>query len=91
MEYAFTSSLVDHSQYAQAWKEYKALLTGLVADEDFWHVSYALKLLPYLLIARQEIDEMNLRQKRMRAALKGVQTRRRAAAIRDGFNEGKRA
>jgi hypothetical protein len=39
----------------QAWKEYRALLTGLVADPNFWHVSFAVNLLPGLISARQEI------------------------------------
>jgi hypothetical protein len=45
----------DTDAYAAAWKEYQTLLRGLVANEDFYHVSFALSLLPHLLVARQDI------------------------------------
>jgi hypothetical protein len=48
----------DHDAYQRAWDEYRALLMGLVADENFWHVSFAARLLPHLLAARQEIADL---------------------------------
>ena len=68
----------DHESYARAWAEFRGLLYGLLADGDFWHVSHALALLPTLLSARQEIDELHARDERSRAALKGWETRRAA-------------
>jgi hypothetical protein len=50
---AFTSG--DSDAYDAAGKEYKALLHELVADRNFYHVSFALQLLPDLIIARQDI------------------------------------
>ena len=48
----------DRAAYQRAWEEYRALLTGLIADENFWHISFATRLLPHLLDARQEIAEL---------------------------------
>ncbi len=44
--------------YRRAHAEFRELLTGLYHDENFWHVSNALALLPHLIIARQEIEKM---------------------------------
>lgn len=74
MEQAFQGS-GDREAYRQAWDEFEALLMGLMRDEDFWHVNNALALLPHLIIARQEIDRMNARDKRSKAAMKAAQTR----------------
>jgi hypothetical protein len=53
---AFTGA--DRDAYARAHAEFRALLTGLYHDEDFWHVTNALHLLPHLIIARQKIEKM---------------------------------
>jgi antitoxin (DNA-binding transcriptional repressor) of toxin-antitoxin stability system len=75
MERAFEGD--DHAAYKGAWAEFTALLKGLMADEDFWHIGNALSLLPHLIIARQQIDERNAREKRSRAGMKGAATRRK--------------
>jgi hypothetical protein len=72
----------DAKGYELAWDEFKALLRGLMSDENFWHVSNAKALLPHLIIARQSIDKMNAREKRSQAAMKGAQTRRKKGGKR---------
>ncbi|HEX8177849.1 MAG TPA: hypothetical protein VF543_22360 [Pyrinomonadaceae bacterium] len=62
LERAFNGT--DAKAYDAAWTEYQALLRGLVSDRQFYHVSYALALLPHLLAARQEIDATIAREKR---------------------------
>lgn len=64
---AFTSN--DLEAYTAAWKEFRALLTELVTDPDFYHISFAIALLPHLLIARQEIAVM-VRPKRQKGGAK---------------------
>ncbi|MFL6332046.1 MAG: hypothetical protein ACJ754_01735 [Pyrinomonadaceae bacterium] len=54
IEYGFTSG--NSEAYAASWDFYRELLTGLVEDESFFHVSFARTLLPHLITARQEID-----------------------------------
>ena len=56
-EQAVEHRVDDRAAYDLAWQEYEALLRGLIADDNFWHVSFATKLLPHLLDARQEIAE----------------------------------
>jgi hypothetical protein len=48
----------DSEAYNAAWEEYQKLLRALVADEDFYHTSFALALLPHLLVARQDIAQI---------------------------------
>lgn len=60
----------DLELYDAAWKEFGILLRGLMADENFWHVSNAVALLPHLIIARQTIDRLNLQERRPRAGTK---------------------
>jgi len=43
--------------YRRAHEEFRALLTELYHDDDFWHVTNALALLPQLIIAKQRIEE----------------------------------
>ncbi len=64
----------------QAWNEFEALLKGLMADGDFWHISNALAMMPHLIIARREIDKMNERERRAQAVIKGVLKRRQKGA-----------
>lgn len=45
-------------EYQAAWDEYKALLAELTNTEDFYHVYFALSILPDLIIARQDIAQM---------------------------------
>ncbi len=47
----------NRAAYNLAWEEYKALLMGLIANGNFWHTSFAIRLLPLLLDAQQEIAE----------------------------------
>ncbi len=75
MEKAFDGE--DSEAYAEAWREFRALLTGLMAEADFWHTGNACTLLPHLIIARQEIDQQNARAKRQRAGVKGAAARRK--------------
>jgi antitoxin (DNA-binding transcriptional repressor) of toxin-antitoxin stability system len=65
MEKAFDAS--DREAYAEAWREFRALLDGLMAEPDFWHTGNARTLLPDLIIARQEIDRTRAFEKRQRA------------------------
>ncbi len=67
----------DRETYAEAWREFRALLEGLLADKDLWHTGNACTLLPHLIIARQEIDQQNARAKRQRAGVKGAAARRK--------------
>jgi hypothetical protein len=60
----------DSEAYNAAWKEFKALLMGLIGDGDFWHVSHALSILPQLIIARQSIDRLSQSERRSRAGMK---------------------
>jgi hypothetical protein len=68
MERAFDGE--DGAAYKQAWAEFTALLKGLMAEEGFWHTGNARALLPRLIIARQQIDKQNAREKKVRAAKK---------------------
>ncbi len=70
----------DMAARKEAWNEFEALLKGLMADASFWHISNALALMPHLIIARQEIDKMNARERRAQAAIKGVLKRRQKGA-----------
>jgi hypothetical protein len=45
----------DPERYAAAWAYYDKLFKGLAADQNFFHVSFALRLLPQLIQAKQEI------------------------------------
>lgn len=47
----------DREAYTAAWAEYIALLKSLVAEGSFYHVSFALALLPDLITARQDIAQ----------------------------------
>ncbi|MGA9997392.1 MAG: hypothetical protein WBP93_18380 [Pyrinomonadaceae bacterium] len=73
---AFTCDETGREEYDAAWEEFKALLNGLLADGNFWHTSNAIHLLPDLLIARQEIDRMNKRERKSDAAMKAAATRK---------------
>jgi len=68
MERAFDGA--DGAAYEQAWQEFKLLLNDLMADENFWHTGNARALLPSLILARQQIDKQNAREKKVRAAKK---------------------
>ncbi|MGA9994817.1 MAG: hypothetical protein WBP93_05340 [Pyrinomonadaceae bacterium] len=74
MQEAFESD--DAKTYSAAWREFTDLLKGLMADEDFWHVSNALPLLPLLIIARQDIDRLNKQERRLNGAMKATATRK---------------
>jgi hypothetical protein len=78
LERAFDGRREDGEAYAEAWREFRALLDGLLADEDFWHTGNARALLPHLIIARQQIDKQNAREKKVRAGVKGAATRQRS-------------
>ncbi len=62
MERAFAGK--DGEAYAAAWREFRALLEGLLADKSFWHTGNARTLLPTLIIARQQIDKQDAYEKR---------------------------
>ena len=79
MERAFDGRREDGEAYAEAWREFRALLDGLLADEDFWHTGNARALLPTLIIARQQIDHTRAFEKRQSAAAKDTATRRKKA------------
>jgi hypothetical protein len=79
LERAFAGRREDGEAYAEAWREFRALLDGLLADEDFWHTGNARALLPTLIIARQRIDETRAFEKRQSAAAKGTAARRKKA------------
>jgi hypothetical protein len=67
--------------YAQAWSEFKVLLGDLITDGNFWHISNAVRLLPHLLVIRQELELMDRHEKRVRAGMKAAETRKvRSAA-----------
>jgi hypothetical protein len=48
----------DSKGYAAAWAYYNKLFKGLAADQDFFRVSFAYRLLPQLIQAKQEIAEL---------------------------------
>jgi hypothetical protein len=78
MERAFDGEGVE---YADAWHEFAALLTGLMAEADFWHTGNARTLLPHLIIARQEIDRTRAFEKRQRVkAVDAVTSRKKGGA-----------
>jgi hypothetical protein len=47
----------------RAGREFRELLDGLTAEPLFWHTPTLISLLPQLIIARQEIDEIHAREK----------------------------
>jgi hypothetical protein len=79
MEKAFEERGENGEAYAEAWREFRALLDGLLADEDFWHTGNARTLLPHLIIARQEIDRTRAFERSQSAAAKGTAARRKKA------------
>jgi hypothetical protein len=68
--------------YERAWGVMRHLFDGLAAEPNFWRVDFILPLLPHLIIARQDIDEMLRYERRMRAGMKGAETRKRKQAER---------
>jgi hypothetical protein len=54
--------------YAEAWSEFKDLFNGLLADADFWQLQYVTPMLPHLVAARQDIDQMNRRAAKRKAS-----------------------
>jgi hypothetical protein len=79
MERAFDGRREDGEAYAEAWREFRALLDGLLADEDFWHTGNARALLPTLIIARQRIDETRAFEERESAKAERAATQRKKA------------
>jgi hypothetical protein len=61
--------------YNAAHNYFRELLTGLFYCEDFYRADFILPLLPHLIIARQELDRTERYERRMRAGMKGAQTR----------------
>jgi hypothetical protein len=51
---------------SRAMSEVRALLRGLAGSPDFWHVDNVKRLLPDLIIARQEIDQLDKPPRRAR-------------------------
>jgi hypothetical protein len=81
IEHAFASgSSASLEDYAEAWDYARELLLGLVACGSFWRVDFILPLLPQLIIARQQIDEADRYERRVRAGMKGAETRKRNKA-----------
>ena len=67
----------DPARFQAAFDYFSKLIRGLLADENFYHVSHARALLPQLIIARQEIDEITQRERRAQAGQKAATTRKR--------------
>jgi len=61
--------------YTAAHNYFRDLLTGLYCCADFYRTDFILRLLPELIGIRQEIDEMYAYERRMRAGVKGAETR----------------
>lgn len=70
----------DQERYAAAWDYFNELLRGLLAAKSFYHVSNARALLPQLIIARQELDEMDRRAQRSAAGRRAAKPRKRKRA-----------
>jgi hypothetical protein len=66
----------DRADYQAAWDEFRALLSSLMAEDDFWHTYFARNLLPYLIEARQHIDGLNLEERRSQAGMKAAKARK---------------
>jgi hypothetical protein len=86
VESAFDTQAGNSEAYNAAHDYFRELLTSLYNDEDFYNASHILALLPQLIIARQSIDETNRYEHRMRAGMKGAQTRKanKAKAAKKG-------
>jgi hypothetical protein len=69
----------DQARYSAAWREYQALLGELVADDNFYQVKYAAALLPYLIIARQEIASLGGQPRSARAKPQAFRTKKGGA------------
>jgi uncharacterized protein (UPF0147 family) len=65
----------DRAAYTAAWREFKTLLNGLTSDGNFYYTSFALALLPQLIICRQEIDKLTRRDRKSKAGMKAAATR----------------
>jgi hypothetical protein len=76
IEHAFENRTDARDLYRQAWEYVKELFKGLLLCPDFWHVDLITPLLPHLIIARQEIDEIYAHEKRTRAGVKGAKKRK---------------
>jgi hypothetical protein len=61
----------------QAWKEFKTLLTGLMAEGGFWYTGNAVALLPHLLIVRQEIDRAKASERPSQGMKGGLRRRQK--------------
>lgn len=70
--------------YAAAHNYARELIRGLVADPELYRGDRLMSLLPQLISIRQEIDRVDRYERRVRAGMKGAQTRKARAAKRGG-------
>jgi hypothetical protein len=86
VEHAFAERMKPEGKaaYDAAHNYFRELLTSLYNDDDFYNVCHILPLLPQLITVRQSIDETNRYERRMRAGMKGAETRKAKAAKKGG-------